>query len=132
MPVRRFMILSQHYYGPAAMRLWAKSLPHTTLLCALHFSNLYSDFKAIFGCLETTFIPRCSGEKQKQPCLSSNAETAYNQLEGAAGSHLAQSRANLAESRLLGPCLVQFLDHLQGQKLHNIWTTSFSGWPCSP
>lgn len=114
------------------MSLWAKSLPYTMPPCTLPFSNLYSDFEAIFGCLETTFIPRCSGDKQKQPCLSGNAETAYSQLERTAGSHLAQSRASLAESRLLGPHLVQFLDHFQGQKLHNIWTSSFSGWPFSP
>lgn len=97
------------------MSLWAKSLPYTTPPCTLPFSNLYSDFEAIFGCLEITFIPRCSGDKQKQPCLSGNAETAYSQLEGTAGSHLAQSRPSLAESRLLGPRLVQFLDHFQGQ-----------------
>lgn len=108
LPARRFMILSQHYYWPAAMRLWAKLPPYTMILYILQFlKSLFRILKAIFRYFKTVFIPTGFGDRQRQPCSPHNAKnTAYSQLEGTAGSHLVQCRANLALSRLLRPYLV--------------------------
>lgn len=87
------------------MRLWAKLPPYTIILYILQFlESLFRILKAIFRYFKTTFIPTGFGDRQRQPCSPHNAKSmAYSQLEGTAGSHLVQCRANLASSTLLRP-----------------------------